>query len=360
MLDTAITCEYFARPSLAALARQYFRYGWWKGRMLRQHPRSIRIRQAVPALFLPVGLLLAVAAVLAPMARPFAAALGAAYVAAIGAAAIHAAAGQWRLVVPVAAAFLTIHSTWSAGISSFFLTGASALPRRQPGGRRPRAGLTGVQLGVALTVIFLLSVVLPWSMASSLRRDRIARARGEVGAIAAALQAAGAARQPAYQPDAVLVGPGANPEIPAGSDWRQVTSIGASAAHLDLPIAPDPWGNHYFDLPVAGVVAGAHPSCEHRPLGPVGRSKRHRGHPVPPGPGSRRARRRRHRRAAELIVLPMQPHAYCRDDEQSVVVQAFRPAMPGKLCVHCVRSVRHEGGPCAPMIGFSPPISLRP
>ena len=70
VLDTAIRCEYFARPSLAALARQYFRYGWWKGRMLRQHPRSIRIRQAVPALFLPAWLLLAVAAALAPVARP--------------------------------------------------------------------------------------------------------------------------------------------------------------------------------------------------------------------------------------------------------------------------------------------------
>lgn len=58
ILDTTIRCEYFARPNLAALARQYFRYGWWKGRMLRQHPRSIRLRQAIPALFLPSWILL--------------------------------------------------------------------------------------------------------------------------------------------------------------------------------------------------------------------------------------------------------------------------------------------------------------
>ena len=98
---------------------------------------------------------------------------------------------------------------------------------------------------------------MPWSMASSLHRDRIDRARGEVGALAAALQAAGAARQAGYQPDAILVGPGANPEIPPGSDWRQVTTIGASAAHLDLPIGPDPWGNRYSHLPVAGGRPGA-------------------------------------------------------------------------------------------------------
>jgi GT2 family glycosyltransferase len=261
VLDTAIRCEYFARPSLTALARQYFRYGWWKGRMLRQHPRSIRVRQAVPALFLPVWLLLGVAAALVPVARPFVAALVVAYVAAIAAAAIHAAAGRWRLVIPIAAAFLTIHAAWSAGISSFFLTGASALARRQPGGRRPRAGLTGVQLGVALSVIFLLSVVLPWSMATGLNRDRIDRARGEVGAIAAALRAVGAARQAGYQPDqlnVVLIGPGAYPEIPPGSDWREVTAIGASAAHLDLPLAPDPWGNHYLIYPSPADAGAPH------------------------------------------------------------------------------------------------------
>jgi succinoglycan biosynthesis protein ExoA len=257
VLDTAIRCEYFARPSLAALARQYFRYGWWKGRMLRQHPQSIRIRQAVPALFLPVWLLLGIAAAFVPIAPPLVSALAAAYVAVLTAAAIHAAAGNWRLVIPIAAAFLTIHSAWSAGISSFFLTGASALARRQPGGRRPRAGLTGVQLGVALSVIFLLSVVLPWSMASALHRDRLARGRREVDAIAAALHAAGAARQVEFQPDAILVGPGAYPEIPPGSDWRQVTAIGASAAHLDLPLAPDPWGNHYLIYPSPAEAAGA-------------------------------------------------------------------------------------------------------
>src|SRR4029079_14370658 len=102
------------------------------------------------------------------------------------------------------------------------------------------------------------SVVLPWGTASRLHRDRIDRARAEVGAIAAALRAAGAARQAGYQPDAILVGPGANPETPQGSDWRQVTAISASAAHLDLPLAADPWGNHYLIYPPPAAQDEAH------------------------------------------------------------------------------------------------------
>jgi glycosyltransferase involved in cell wall biosynthesis len=46
-----IMSKYYARSSLRALARQYFRYGWWKVRMLRRHPSSIRLRQLVPPLF---------------------------------------------------------------------------------------------------------------------------------------------------------------------------------------------------------------------------------------------------------------------------------------------------------------------
>ncbi len=52
LLDPAIRCAYFARASLAELARQYFRYGWWKVQMLRQHPASLRWRQALPILWL--------------------------------------------------------------------------------------------------------------------------------------------------------------------------------------------------------------------------------------------------------------------------------------------------------------------
>jgi len=136
VLDGAIQCEYFARPTLAALARQYFRYGWWKGRMLRQYPRSIRMRQAVPALFLPAWLMLGAAAVLFPSARPIVAVLPALYAAVLVTASVHAAAGEWRLAIPAIAAFLTIHSTWSAGIVSFFLVGRALRTAGSPAAAR--------------------------------------------------------------------------------------------------------------------------------------------------------------------------------------------------------------------------------
>jgi succinoglycan biosynthesis protein ExoA len=51
-LDPAIRSEYFARGGLNALARQYWRYGFWKLRMLRRYPDTIRWRQALPPLFI--------------------------------------------------------------------------------------------------------------------------------------------------------------------------------------------------------------------------------------------------------------------------------------------------------------------
>ena len=45
-LDPAIQSIYFARGSLTLLAKQYFRYGFWKYKMLKQHPETILTIQA--------------------------------------------------------------------------------------------------------------------------------------------------------------------------------------------------------------------------------------------------------------------------------------------------------------------------
>lgn len=58
-LDPSIRSTYFARPDLLALARQYWRYGYWKARMLRNYPHTLRWRQALPPLFVLSLLLLA-------------------------------------------------------------------------------------------------------------------------------------------------------------------------------------------------------------------------------------------------------------------------------------------------------------
>jgi len=44
-LDPEIRSVYFARSSLSALARQYWRYGYWKLRMLLRYPDTFRWRQ---------------------------------------------------------------------------------------------------------------------------------------------------------------------------------------------------------------------------------------------------------------------------------------------------------------------------
>jgi succinoglycan biosynthesis protein ExoA len=50
-LDPSIRSTYFARASLTELARQYWRYGYWKARMLRRYPDTLRWRQALPPAF---------------------------------------------------------------------------------------------------------------------------------------------------------------------------------------------------------------------------------------------------------------------------------------------------------------------
>lgn len=59
-LDPRIRSVYYARSDLVALAKQYWRYGYWKWRMLRRYPKTLRWRQALPPLFvLGAGILAA-------------------------------------------------------------------------------------------------------------------------------------------------------------------------------------------------------------------------------------------------------------------------------------------------------------
>jgi succinoglycan biosynthesis protein ExoA len=50
-LDPSIRSIYFARSTFKELIRQYWRYGFWKWRMLRNFPGTLRWRQALPPLF---------------------------------------------------------------------------------------------------------------------------------------------------------------------------------------------------------------------------------------------------------------------------------------------------------------------
>jgi glycosyltransferase involved in cell wall biosynthesis len=117
-LSPTIRSTYFVRSSLARLARQYFRYGFWKARTLVHHPRSVRWRQLVaPAFVLSV--------VAAPFLIAIAGPIGAAHLIAYGvanlvASTLAASASRWRHIPLLPLIFLIIHLSWGFG----FLTGA--------------------------------------------------------------------------------------------------------------------------------------------------------------------------------------------------------------------------------------------
>ena len=69
LLLPGLKATYHVRPSLKALWRQYWQYGIWKGRLVRNHPASLRARHMAPS-FLSLGLVLgAIAALLHPLGR---------------------------------------------------------------------------------------------------------------------------------------------------------------------------------------------------------------------------------------------------------------------------------------------------
>ncbi len=70
-LDSSIRSIYISRATLSGLARQYFRYGYWKWRMLRRYPSTLRMRQALPPLFVFSLIALGIGAVFIPLPRIF-------------------------------------------------------------------------------------------------------------------------------------------------------------------------------------------------------------------------------------------------------------------------------------------------
>lgn len=113
VLDQRVKSTYFSRPTLRALAHQYFRYGYWKVRMLRKDPHALHLRQVPPAAVLPWAAATLAAALLWPgWGSGLAAAL---YPLLLCAGALHAAVSRAVNPFAAAAAALTVHLSWSAG-----------------------------------------------------------------------------------------------------------------------------------------------------------------------------------------------------------------------------------------------------
>lgn len=116
-LDPSIRSVYFARPTLANLAKQYTRYGFWKWRMLRRYPKTLRWRQGLPPLFVLSLVIGAALAIFVPVFRILLVAEIAIYLIALIAAGVQGAVQQKKahLVIGLPLAIATMHITWGAG-----------------------------------------------------------------------------------------------------------------------------------------------------------------------------------------------------------------------------------------------------
>jgi glycosyltransferase involved in cell wall biosynthesis len=116
-LDPSIRSVYFARSTLRELIRQYWRYGFWKWRMLRRYPDTLRWRQALPPLFVFGLISLAVLSMLIPLAGLLLGAGLLLYASILILAGMQAARRQRKayLILGLPLAIAAMHISWGSG-----------------------------------------------------------------------------------------------------------------------------------------------------------------------------------------------------------------------------------------------------
>jgi succinoglycan biosynthesis protein ExoA len=116
-LEPSIRSIYFARSTFGALARQYWRYGFWKWRMLVRYPSTLRWRQALPPLFVAALLGLGVLSAWFVLARIVIALQIIFYLTVLLFAGLIAAIKKQKftLVFGLPLAIATMHMSWGGG-----------------------------------------------------------------------------------------------------------------------------------------------------------------------------------------------------------------------------------------------------
>lgn len=127
-LDPTIRSVYFSRATLPKLAAQYWRYGFWKFRMLQRHPATLRWRQALPPLFAFALYTLMLLSLFFGFARWLLAAQLIGYFFILGLAGLQLAFKKNRayLIIGIPLAIATMHLAWGTAflwsvISSLFI-----------------------------------------------------------------------------------------------------------------------------------------------------------------------------------------------------------------------------------------------
>ena len=116
-LDPKIHSIYFARKNLIELARQYWRYGFWKYKMLRRYPETIKWRQALPPVFVLSLMILFIGGIIYP---PIFMLFGLELliyllVLLLGAVKVIREQKNWKLLFGIPIAIATMHLFWGSG-----------------------------------------------------------------------------------------------------------------------------------------------------------------------------------------------------------------------------------------------------
>lgn len=125
-LEPSATCQWQVRDSPGKLARQMWRYGYYKARTLRRHPGSLRARQLAPPMLL-LGLVISTA-----LDKRAGAALTSAYLLAAGGLGARAALEDGTSPLRAATAVPLVHVSWGAGLLAGGLTVSRQPPEKQP------------------------------------------------------------------------------------------------------------------------------------------------------------------------------------------------------------------------------------
>ena len=116
LLAPDVRCRYYSRSSLAALWGQYFRYGFWKVRVMQKHPLQMRPRQFVPPVFVAVLLSSALMATFTPVGLALLALVAVSYALANLTASVWTASrGGWRHLPLLPVVFAAIHLSYGLG-----------------------------------------------------------------------------------------------------------------------------------------------------------------------------------------------------------------------------------------------------
>ncbi len=121
--NSEIVCQYYSRATLKALASQYWRYGYWKARMIKRYPSSIKPRQLLPPVFVLGLFFLLIAGLIFP---PLLAGLPAVFLVYLCIITVASFPEMKKrkdasLAVGMPLAIMTMHISWGSGFIASYL-----------------------------------------------------------------------------------------------------------------------------------------------------------------------------------------------------------------------------------------------